>query len=848
VKIGRYEVVGEVARGGMGVVLRARDDLLRREVAIKVLLAGVTANELQRKRFEREVNALARLRHPNIVLVHEAGQAREGPYVVMDFIDGESLESRLARAGPLPLREALRLMEAIAGAIDHAHTQGILHRDLKPANIIVDRAGVPHVTDFGLARDVDPRESLAALSRSGVSIGTPGFWPPEQAYGLKAKIGPASDVYGLGATLYALLTGDPPYDAPSLVEVLGLMTMPVKPPSQLRPEVSPALDAVVLRAMAHEPEDRYPSAAAFAEALADARRRAVPADAGRRRGVMVAAGALAALALGGVAVGVTRGLEREEDAVAVVTTSAAPSPSEPEPEPEPATEVAPAPVDPAADAFEAAKAALAAGRPIEARTLVERAHHARPDHVDALVLRAQLRAAAGDLAGAEQDLSVALALALHRTELRLERARVRKELEDATGVAEDATAALDATDDAGVRHDALALRAWARAHLDDTQRAIQDWTDAIAIHPTAEALCEVGVLEFGLDHFDIAFDDFDLALQLDPDHELSLLNRAAIYTKRGDHAAALADLDRAVKVRPDLAVVWSRRGDARRLLDDHEGALADLGRAIDLDPGPAEPWRVRGQVQVALGNDRAAVEDFRQALARDPGLGRARSKLGLALYRLGDPAAALAELDEALRRGPEEAILHFDRALVREETGDLAGARADYDRAIELDPDDWQLYYNRGMLRGSDDYPGALADYDRAEALGCDGAELFLNRGDLRRRMNDLAGAVVDLERALTLDPTFVKVHLSLGLALFARKAEGDLPRAEAELTLYLEATPETDPQWPRILAERGLVRKARGDVDGAAADFKRVTELCPPADPLHRFSLARLKELGRAP
>ncbi|MCO5170005.1 MAG: serine/threonine protein kinase, partial [Planctomycetes bacterium] len=282
-RIGRYEVLGEVARGGFGVVLRARDPALSRDVAIKLLLAGAGANETQRRRFEREVDALARLRHPNIVSVHQAGSIREGPYIVMDFVDGESLDQRLARDGPLPVREALRVMELVARAIDHAHGRGVLHRDLKPGNVLVDRTGAAMVTDFGLSREVDPRLSASALSRSGAAIGTPGFWPPEQAYGRLDAIGPRSDVYGLGATLYALLTGGPPYEAPSLVELMGRMTAPPPPPSTARPEVPAAVDAAVLRALAHDPAERHASAGALADALAECRRRTRGGGAPERR-------------------------------------------------------------------------------------------------------------------------------------------------------------------------------------------------------------------------------------------------------------------------------------------------------------------------------------------------------------------------------------------------------------------------------------------------------------------------------------------------------------------------------------------------------------------------------------
>ncbi|MBX3467477.1 MAG: serine/threonine protein kinase [Planctomycetes bacterium] len=271
-QVGGYEVRGELGRGGMGVVYRAFDPALAREVAIKVVGDRLDAEEAERLR--REGQAAARLHHPNIVAVHGLGEHGGRPYLVMDLVEGEGLAARLRRQGPLPPREAASLAASLARALDYAHRQGVIHRDLKPQNIMIDREGEPRLLDFGLSRVVD-RQSLTA---TGEVLGTPGYMAPEQANGERA--GPPADVYGLGATLYALLTGRPPFEGGSTLDVLraALEEAPT-PPQALRPGLDPALAALCLRCLEKAPGARFASARDVAEALGDAR----PAAAGRRR-------------------------------------------------------------------------------------------------------------------------------------------------------------------------------------------------------------------------------------------------------------------------------------------------------------------------------------------------------------------------------------------------------------------------------------------------------------------------------------------------------------------------------------------------------------------------------------
>src|SRR5208283_5367477 len=200
---GDYELLEEIARGGMGMVWKARQSNLNRDVALKMIRAGALASPDEVARFLREAEAAANLQHPNIVAIHEVGEH----YFSMDLVQGRDLEA-LVKDGPLAPQRAARYVKIIAEAIHFAHQRGTLHRDLKPQNVLIDAADQPRITDFGLAKIM---KDDSQLTQSGVVMGSPSYMPPEQAAGRHGDIGPASDVYSLGAMLYELLTGQPPF-------------------------------------------------------------------------------------------------------------------------------------------------------------------------------------------------------------------------------------------------------------------------------------------------------------------------------------------------------------------------------------------------------------------------------------------------------------------------------------------------------------------------------------------------------------------------------------------------------------------------------------------------------------
>ena len=261
---GEYELLEEIARGGMGVVYRARQTRLNRVVALKMILAGQLASDADVRRFQTEAEAAAKLDHPGIVPIFEVGEHDGHHFYSMALVEGESLEDRLTR-GPLAPRDAAELIRSMAAAVQHAHEKGVIHRDLKPANVLIDRDGQPRVTDFGLARQAATESGLTA---TGQVLGTPGYMSPEQASGSSDRIAEATDVYALGAVLYAAVTGRPPFSADTAIETLKqVVDSDPALPSAINKKVDVDLQTIVQKCLEKRPEDRYASATELAAEL-----------------------------------------------------------------------------------------------------------------------------------------------------------------------------------------------------------------------------------------------------------------------------------------------------------------------------------------------------------------------------------------------------------------------------------------------------------------------------------------------------------------------------------------------------------------------------------------------------
>jgi serine/threonine protein kinase len=264
--IGTYQIQEQLGTGGMATVYRAHHSRLDRYVAIKVMHPQLLEDENFHARFEREARVVARLEHPNIIPIYDFSEHDRQPYLVMKYVEGQTLK-QLIRRGGIALSEILRMMNVVAGALDYAHRQGVLHRDMKPSNIIIDENGTPFITDFGLARIAQAGESTMSAD---MMLGTPQYISPEQARGDK-NIDHRTDLYSFAVILYELLVGRVPFSADTAyATVHEQIYNPPPNPSDINPEITPEVEMVLLKALTKNPADRYPSAKALMKALEDA--------------------------------------------------------------------------------------------------------------------------------------------------------------------------------------------------------------------------------------------------------------------------------------------------------------------------------------------------------------------------------------------------------------------------------------------------------------------------------------------------------------------------------------------------------------------------------------------------
>ncbi len=638
-RFGGYRLDEVLGQGGMGIVFKAWDPELRRHVALKKLLPH-RADPRQLERCLREARAAARFRHPNVLQVFDVGCVGNQPYFTMEYVDARPIGEVLPPpAPPRPVSEALR---SVARALHAAHRSGVVHRDVKPANILVDAAGRPWITDFGIAWQVGGSEkrppARTGFIRTGPLVGTPEYLGPELVDGV-GEPGPPSDQFALGVVLYELLTGVRPFAGDTPAEVFDAISEsdPV-PPGRLRPDLPADLETIVLAALDKDPRRRYPDLGALADDLdrwlADepiAARRVRGTRRLIRRALRRPAESLQDALLGAIAIGL---------AVWAMITSMSPTRVPPRPEPGFAVDLSRG-----REVLDRALADLS--RPeaepedlrrhlAEARTHFERALTAAPADDETRWLLGRTWEALGELTLAEAEWSRTRNHPPARLALgRLALARALLACEPCSGACEP-----------GPR--VLALAAAAAAELEpfaehgplekaSLAAARRDWPRAIEFAALGTAGNEA------------------------PDHDLLCLT-GQVEAIRGDLDAARAALDRAVDARRHGALALHARGVVRSRQGDDPGAIADLGRSIDL--WPAFAW------------------------------GHARRAESLA--RTGDLDAAREDAESALRLDPREPAFHLILARILIAAGEVDAATKSCDRALELAPDDPTALHERG--------------------------------------------------------------------------------------------------------------------------------------------------------
>jgi serine/threonine-protein kinase len=813
-----YEVQGELGRGGMGVVYRAWHTRLNRPVALKMLLAGAYAEPADRERLQREAEAIAALGHPNIVQVHDVGDVEGRPYFTMELVEGGDLAGHI-RGVPQAARQAAALVATLADAVHAAHQSGIVHRDLKPGNILLTRDGTPKVTDFGLARRLGGN---GGLTLTGMPMGTPSYMAPEQARCEKKAIGPATDVYALGAILYEMLTGRPPFYAETPTATLQqVLTDEPVPPARLNPGVPRDLTTICLKCLHKEPHRRYASAAALAEDLRRflrgetiAARRAGRLERlarwARRRPAAAALLALTLLAatavLGGAGwligrqILTARAVEADlREADRLQRQLALPE---------------------AGAALEQAQSRLGEGGPFWLYPVVEAA---RRDQQGLVRLEA-IRVNRSTLAEAGLN---------HAAQMRYNKARADRDYAEAfrdQGLGEPANdpegAAARVRASKWAAHLVAALDDWAVCASDPAR---QDWVLAVARRadpdPWRDRIRDPAVWRDGA-----ALTELARAAPAEQPVSLLLALGERLTACRED---GVGFLRRVREQYPEdfwanFMLALALHGAGRGPEGDPEPALVYYQKALEIRPHAVAVLNDLGVALMDKGWMWDKAEDgrpgafnvFYRVVKRDARFAPGFNNLGAALKGRGDwPIAALLYQD-AVGIDPRLAPAQFTLGEVLAGSGNLNEAIDHYQQALGADPDFARAHYDLGvalLAKGrrdevDQDYPGGvepLAQF-RGSALGealayyrqiqdCDPASWAPARNPLPMTPQDearLKEATDHFRQAVRLEPQFDMAHGVLGQALLARRGFAE---AEAETRRCLDLLPA----WDNLLPDR---------------------------------------------
>ena len=751
----------------MGVVYKARQRSLNRLVALKMSLDGGHANLEQLARFRIEADAVARLSHSNIVEIHEIGESDGHPFLALELLEGGSLADRIAGT-PQPVRQAAELMVTLSRAVHAAHRAGIVHRDLKPANVLFDRDGTPKITDFGLAKRLEVKGELTAIHQV---IGTPSYMAPEQADGRNREIGPAADLYALGAILYNLLTGRPPFHGTAPLAMV-MLADPVSP-SRLQPKVPRDLETICLKCLEKEPSRRYADAQALAEDLgrflADEpiHARRTPAwervlKWSRRRPTAASMAAFGLIALVGLVAGllwhdasVRAEARREEGRVARLRLEAG-------------------------DGLLKGREQLARGELDESRVTLTQllAELQAEPRLDDLRRRAagvldQVRRGLGERAAREADRArLARFAELRDASLFLDIQHPDLELGGRREEARTSARAALATFTAGGEDDA-----WSLAPLPASYSAAEREEVASGCYLMLMVLAEAVARPLPGE---------------DPRHQA---------------AAALHILERGAALRPSTRAYRIRRTACLERAGDAEAARRERAEAERLEPIGAFDRFLLGQECYQRGDWTAALRHFDAAIQERPDLFWAQCLSAVCFLNSfpSRPGEAKAALTACLQQRPSFAWLHLLRGVAFGQMGglDLNAAARLPSRADAL------------KVEAEAHFEAAEADFRKALNCGLVGDlryALHMNRGVLRFQRLRLDEAVADFERAAALDPTRYHAFASLASALSKQgrrdEAIGRLDRAIA-----------LKPDLAALYRDRALIRLDGGDPPLASAE-----------------------------
>ncbi len=894
-----YQILSVLGRGGMGVVYKARQEKLNRLVALKMVLAGAHASPQQLNRFFIEAEAVARLQHPNIVQIYEVGEYDGLPFFSLEYVDGGTLGQKID-GKPRPPREAAGTIELLARAMAVAHGRGIMHRDLKPANVLLGTDGQPKITDFGLAKRI---EDDSSQTKSGTLMGTPSYMSPEQARGETRDIGPQSDLYSLGAMLYEMLTGRPPFVGPTVLDTLfQVRNQEPVPARRLQPKCPRDLDTICMKCLQKEPHQRYPSCEALASDLhrflAHEPIRARPVGLLERTwrwcrrnprvaGLSMAASVLLLAVIASVAVMLVR-QARDRETLAETRKIAN-------------------------DRMQQATQRVAAGNYQQAQDFLQWSDPllGNVDLADVRSSLETLKARVDVYAQFRKRLDSARFACRFGSRQEKEEGKrychdllaLYREIQDHTGrgwaglpplttdqqqfFKEDVFEALltsaQVEQDLAVGKDAAAQKQAASQALGWLNQADQvlPGTRALLVHraPCLTRLGDTQAAEAGMnkaktipvasavDHFWHGFSHHHRGEEASRKKDVKTANES--YRKEIEEYAAF------LQQRPDHFWGYFNWANAHAQLHqrpDAYDALIGYTACIRLQPDFPWPYNNRGTVHLRLGQPKLALPDFDAALKRNHDYTEAYANRGLAYLALKKPDRAVADFNTALARDQSYTEAYAKRGLAYLALQKFDQAIGDFTIALERDPEDLLVRAKRAeALVAQEKYPEARTDFTKILDKAPRALEIWRARAILNwQNLKDFDAALGDFEECTRLAPKDPEPHRCIGVILLGRRQYAQaLDALDEAITLrpgypeavwaraqifflqgqYARALQELDPLVaqlpkgpPETLNMRAGIYRAMGKLKEAAADYERMITANPQSRETY-VCLARIYE-----
>jgi tetratricopeptide (TPR) repeat protein len=843
-----YTILGELGRGAMGVVYKAQQKGLNRLVALKMMLAGGHAGAEQLARFHTEAKAVARLQNPNIVQIYDVGECDGLPYFSLEFVDGGTLHDRLG-GKTQPPKDAARMIETLARAMDCAHQLGIIHRDLKPANVLMTANGILKISDFGLAKRLEGEDS--GQTRSGTLMGTPSYMSPEQARGDIRDIGPAADQYALGAMLYEMLTGRPPFQGASILDTLEqVRTHEPVPPSRLQPTVPRDLETICLRTLQKEPRKRYTTTADLAEDLRrfHAGEPILARPVGKiertwrwckrnpKVAVLTACVSVLVLVALGSAFAIYRNMARDAETVAETRKIA-------EARHQQAVKLVKEGNFPGAknllrrdDAVLASSAALH-----DVRSDLERLQNQVDVYLELKTLsdKAHFACRFGSIEQKRMG-----------QEYCVQFSEILEQVEKGEGKAACGLPPLTERQQQLLKEDIFDV------FLDAGQVEVD-----LAAGGTAEA-------QKAADKKAIAW--YDRAVKILPDTRAVYVRRAPSWSRLGNKKANDADMARAKSIQPTSAVDRYWHGYAHHIralqqpqkrrywlgeevkeyaaflllrpdhfwgyfnfalckayLGDRYDAIIGFTNCIRIQPDSPWPFNNRGTMHLELGGKEhleQAVQDYTTALTLDPGYVEAFTGRAATYRVLGKRDLAFADLKAALELDSKRASIYEQRAELFADGKDFPSAIKDLTHALDLAPDNIEVLRKRAFLTLSQlkDHEKSLSDWRLLSQKSPKDIQAHYLAGVLLMGLGCYDAAVAEFQKTTALKKDLVQATWGQAQVYLWQG------KAQEALALIDPLTKPLDPRTPETLNIRGDILRALNRPTEAAQDYQKLIGLRP--------------------